>query len=272
MKKHIIKSFLYLILAISFFISVFPILWVLINASHHSAAVFRFPPYFWFGGQFMENFANLEASVHFIQIFLNSLIVALLQSFMVILISLMAAYAFAKFQFKGKNILFIIFLVSMMIPYQAPMLALFRFFAEMKLVGSYTALVLPGFFNIFAIFLLRQNFVSFPNELLECSRIDGCSEWRILFGIVLPNFLSPLAAVAIYVFIMSWNNFIWPLMITTEATRTLPVALSTLIGFSIIDYGQVMMGIILAILPIIVIFLSMQKYFIAGLTEGSIKS
>lgn len=261
----------YFILGLGFLLSIYPFFWALINASYDTSAVFRFPPHWVPGPKLWENIRGLETSVRFLHSFVNSSLVAIIQTILGILFAYMAAYAFAKFQFRGKNTIFTVFLLSMMIPIQAPMLAMFKFFADFKMIGTYQSLMLPGIFNIFAIFLLRQNMISFPNELLESSRIDGCGEWRILFTIVSPNFLAPLAAVAIYVFISSWNNFLWPLMITIEKTRTLPVALSTLRSFSIIDYGQVMAGIALAVLPILVLFLSMQKYFIAGLTEGSVK-
>ncbi|MFV0432299.1 MAG: carbohydrate ABC transporter permease [Alphaproteobacteria bacterium] len=274
------KILLYIFLIIIAFISLYPFIWTFINATHHTSAVYQYPPFWKFGGMFMENFNNLDESVHIKRVFMNSMIVAIVQTILTISIASMAGYAFAKFDFKGKKIVFSLLLFSMMIPYQATIVSLFRIFASLdfKILGvsfgldSYPALILPGLCNIFAIFLMTQNMKSFPYEIIEAARADGCNEFRIFSSIVVPNMRPAIAATSIFVFMSSWNNFMWPLVITASPEmRTLPVALSSLIGFSIIDYGQVMVGITISTIPIIIFFLLMQRQFIAAVTGSGVK-
>ncbi len=274
------KIAIYSGLSIVAFISLYPFLWTFINASHHTSAVYQFPPFWTLGGKFMENLNNLNDTVKIGRVFCNSLIVALIQTSLTLTIASMAGYAFAKFDFKGKKVVFSLFLFSMMIPYQATIVSLFRLFASLDFeifgmgfgIDSYPALILPGLCNIFAIFLMTQNMKSFPYEIIEAARADGCNEYRIFASIVVPNMKPAIAATSIFVFMTSWNNFMWPLVITaTPEMRTLPVALSSLVGFSIIDYGQVMVGITVSTIPIIIFFLLMQRHFIAAITGSGVK-
>lgn len=274
------KIAIYIFLSFVAFICLYPFLWTFINASHHTSAVYQYPPFWKLGGRFMENYHNLDETIKISRVFINSLIVAVVQTTLTLCIASMAGYAFAQFEFKGKKIVFSLFLFSMMIPYQATIVSLFRIFASVDFtilgldvgLNSYPALILPGLCNIFAVFLMTQNMKSFPYEIIEAARADGCGEYRIFGSIVLPNMKPAIAATAIFVFMTSWNNFMWPLVVTaTPEMRTLPVALSSLIGFSIIDYGQVMTGITISTIPIIIFFLFMQRHFIAAVTGSGVK-
>src|SRR5699024_5993246 len=183
-----------------------------------------------------------------------------------------AGFAFAKYTFKGRNLIFSLFLLSMMVPYQALVIPQFQLFASFDLLNSYTAIILPQIAYPFAIFLMRQNMQSIPTSLLEAARIDGSSEIGIFFKIVLPTMVPAIAAVSIFLFTHQWNNFLWPLItITTEDMYTLPVALATLAGLESIDYGVLMMGATISVLPIFIAFLLLQRYFIAGIIGGSVK-
>lgn len=278
--SQIKKTGLYIFLILMAFVCLYPFFWTFINATHHTSAVYKYPPFWTFGDQLAENFRNLNETVKISRVFVNSMIVAIIQTILTLSIASMAGYAFAQFEFKGKKLVFSLFLFSMMIPYQATIVSLFRLFAsiDFSLFGisfgldSYPALILPGLCNIFAVFLMTQNMKSFPYEIIEAARADGCNEYRIFATIVLPNMKPAIAATSIFVFMTSWNNFMWPLVITaTPEMRTLPVALSSLIGFSIIDYGQVMTGITISTIPIIIFFLLMQRHFIAAVTGSGVK-
>ncbi|WP_342587509.1 carbohydrate ABC transporter permease [Halalkalibacter urbisdiaboli] len=165
-----------------------------------------------------------------------------------------------------------IFMLSMMIPYQATLIPLFRMMVNFNLLNTYFALIAPQLFFPFAIFLMRQNFLSFPSSLIEASRIDGAGELKIFWSVVLPSMNPALAATSIYLFMMQWNNFMWPLVATTSKEMyTIPVALSSLIGISMIDYGQIMVGITIATIPIIIFFLMLQKQFISGMLGSAVK-
>ncbi|KHF27514.1 Lactose transport system permease protein LacG [Anoxybacillus sp. BCO1] len=139
-------------------------------------------------------------------------------------------------------------------------------------LNTYKALILPNLAYPFAIFLMRQNMLAFPNALIEAARIDGAGEWRIFFRIVLPSMRPALAATAIFLFMYQWNSFLWPLIaVSSTDMYTFPVALSSLFGLSRIDYGQVMAGVTLATVPIIVFFLSLQRHFISGMLGSAVK-
>lgn len=270
--KLVQKIGLYLFLLVFLFVSIFPFYWMFVGSTNDTSKMFTNPPTLSIGDQLAENVANLSGSVGIWRVLFNSVFVSL--SFVVISLTVctLAAYALSKFQFKGRNFIFITLLLSMMIPYQATIIPLFRLFASLNMLNTYFALIAPQLCFPFAIFLMRQNFLAFPTALIESARIDGAGEFKIFLRIVLPSMKPALAATAIYLFIMQWNNFMWPLVvISTEDMYTFPVALSSLIGFSIIDYGQVMAGITIATVPIIIFFLLLQRHFIAGMLGSAVK-
>ena len=163
-------------------------------------------------------------------------------------------------------------LLALMIPYHVTLIPLFEIFVKLDWLNTYQAVILPQLAYPFAIFLMRQNMQSIPTSLLEAARIDGSSELGIFFKIVLPTMVPAIAAVSIFLFTHQWNNFLWPLItITTEDMYTLPVALATLAGLESIDYGVLMMGATISVLPIFIAFLLLQRYFIAGIIGGSVK-
>ncbi|GER67584.1 lactose ABC transporter permease [Weizmannia acidilactici] len=263
---------LYVPLIIALFISIFPFYWMLVGATNNTSKMFTNPPTLSFGNRLMENLHNLNDSIGIYRVLFNSLFVSLMFVLLSLTVCTLAAYALSKFRFKGDKIIFTVLMLSMMIPYQATLIPLFRMLGSLHLLNTYFALIVPQLCYPFAIFLMRQNFLAFPDALIESARIDGAGELRIFFRIVLPSMKPALAATAIYLFMMQWNNFMWPLVATTSSDMyTFPVALSSLIGISIIDYGQVMMGITIATIPIIIFFLVLQKQFISGMLGSAVK-
>lgn len=156
----------------------------------------------------------------------------------------------------------------MMIPYQVLLVPQFILMTKLGWVGTYQAIILPGLANIFGIFLMRQNMLSFPNALIDAARIDGLGEFGIFFKIVLPNVKASLGALAIYMFMNQWNSFMWPLI---NNMYTFPVALAQLNGTTRIDYGEIMFGASMSAIPIIIVFLIFQRQFISGILGGAIK-
>ena len=234
--------------------------------------MFSNPPTLWFGDQFLTNFTNLNESINIWRVLFNSVFVSGVYVILALMVSTMAAYALAKFDFKGNKLIFTTFLLSMMIPYQALLIPQFRMMADYGLLNTYVALILPTVCTPFAIFLMRQNFMAFPTELIEAARMDGAGEMKIFFQIVIPSMKPALAATSIFLFLSQWNNFLWPLVVTTSTDMyTFPVALSSLKGVSIIDYGQINVGIMIATIPIIIFFLALQKHFIQGMLGSAIK-
>jgi lactose/L-arabinose transport system permease protein len=271
-KKRIQKISLYIALVIGSIASLFPFYWALIGATNESGKMFSKPPHLLPGDKLIENILNLNEQIGIGRVLFNSLYVSLTYTVVSLFICSLAAYAFAKFEFKGRNVIFTIFLVSMMVPYHATVIPLFKMMASWGWLNTYKALIFPNLAYPFAIFLMRQNMLAFPNSLIEAARIDGAGEWKIFFRIVMPSMKSALAATAIFLFMFQWNNFLWPLIAATSTDMyTLPVALSSLFGLSRIDYGQVMAGVTLATVPIMIFFLMLQRYFISGMLGSSVK-
>ncbi|MFS0821652.1 carbohydrate ABC transporter permease [Bacillus sp. 1P02SD] len=266
------KASIYLLLLIGIVISIFPFYWMLVGATNHTSKMFSNPPTLSFGDQFLTNFTNLNESINIWRVLFNSVFVSGVYVILALMVSTMAAYALAKFHFKGNKLIFTTFLLSMMIPYQALLIPQFRMMADYGLLNTYIALILPTVCTPFAIFLMRQNFMAFPTELIEAARMDGAGEMKIFFQIVIPSMKPALAATSIFLFLSQWNNFLWPLVVTTSTDMyTFPVALSSLKGVSIIDYGQINVGILIATIPIIIFFLALQKHFIQGMLGSAIK-
>ncbi|WP_373233046.1 carbohydrate ABC transporter permease [Cohnella sp.] len=264
--------FLYVCLTISAVVSLFPFYWAAIASTNESGKVFSKPPVLWPGGKFLENVSNLNDTIGIGRVMFNSLFVVVIYTALSLTVCTMAGYAFAKFRFTGRNALFAVFLLSMMVPYHALVIPLFKMMAAWGWLNSYQALILPNVAYPFAIFLMRQNMLAVPDAIMEAGRIDGVSEWGLFNRIILPSVKPALAATAIFLFMFQWNSFLWPLVAaSTKEMYTLPVALSSLFGLSRIDYGQVMAGVTLATGPIIVFFLLLQNHFISGMLGSALK-
>ena len=261
-----------ILLIIGVIISIFPFYWALVSASHESGKVFSKPPTLFFGDKFFNNLVNLNESIGIFRVLGNSLLIVTIYTLAALAVCTMAGYAFCKFKFKGRSFFFALFMISMMVPFHALVIPLFKLMAQLEWLNRYEAIILPNLAYPFAIFLMRQNLFAVPDQMLEAGRIDGVSEWGLFTKIVLPSIKPALAAVSIFLFMYQWNNFLWPLIaVQTKDMYTLPVALSSLFGLSRIDYGQVMVGVVLATGPIIVFFLALQKHFIAGVLGSAVK-
>ncbi|WP_246943832.1 carbohydrate ABC transporter permease [Bacillus pinisoli] len=272
MNKPLRKSFLYLFMVVGAIVSLFPFYWAMIGATNESGSMFSKPPVLVPGDQLIVNITNLNESIGIGRVLFNSLFVSTTYTIIALFVSTLAAYAFAKFRFRGRNLIFTIFLISMMVPYHATIIPLFKMMASLGWLNTYQALILPNLAYPFAIFLMRQNLLAFPDSLIEAGRIDGAGEWKIFFRIVLPSMKPALAATAIFLFMFQWNNFLWPLIaVSSTDMYTFPVALSSLFGLSRIDYGQVMAGVTIATVPIIIFFLALQRQFISGMLGSAVK-
>jgi len=270
--KLLKKTSLHIFLLIGVVISLAPFYWMVVGATNPSGDVLSFPPKLVPGNYLFENYKNLSESIDIVQAVLNSSVISIIYVLMSLLVCSTAGYAFAKYKFKGNNLIFASFLLAMMIPYQATIIPLFQVFGSLDWINTYRAVLLPQICYPFAIFLIRQNMKGIPDSLLEAARIDGAGELYIFFRIVLPTMKPTLAAVSIFLFTHQWNNFMWPLIVmTTQENYTRPVALSTLAGLNSIDYGQLMLGTTISVLPIMIVFLILQKHFVSGILGGSIK-
>lgn len=253
-------------------VSLVPFAWIVIAATHPTSQIFSRPPNFLPGAHLWTNLTNLQASTGFARVVFNSLFIATVFAVLAVVVCSMAGYGLAKHRFQGRGVVLVLILGSLMVPFHVTVVPLFRLLAEVGWLNTYQAAILPFVANAFGIFLMRQTFLSFPDELIEAARVDGAGELRIFYRIVMPAVRPSLAALVIYLFMFQWNNFLWPLVaLTTGDMYTIPVALSSLVGVSIIDYGQIMSGTAIAVLPIIVVFLVFQRQFISGLLGGAVR-
>jgi multiple sugar transport system permease protein len=202
----------------------------------------------------------------------NSLALAVLATALSLAFNVAAGYAFAKLRFAGRELLWRILLGLMLIPSQVAMIPLFLMLKEVGLVNTYAGVLLPSAANVFGIFLVRQYALSIPDELLEAARVDGAGELRIFTEIVLPVLRPILVTLAIFAFLGSWNDFLWPLIVLTDdAKQTLPVALASLGREHAGDSELMMAGAVVTIVPVLIVFLALQRYYMSGLLAGSVK-
>ncbi|MHA6512414.1 carbohydrate ABC transporter permease [Tessaracoccus sp. Z1128] len=267
-----VKVVSYLVLLGGAVASMVPFAWMIIAATHTTADLFGTPPPLVPGDQFLVNLVRLQESTGFARVMVNSLLIAVVYTVFSSLVSAMAGFALAKYQFRGRNLVFLFIMATMMIPMQVLLVPLFQIMASLGWINTYQAVIMPFLASAFGIFLMRQSFLNFPTSIIEAARIDGASDLRIFFTTVLPIARPQLGALMIYTFMSQWNSFLWPLlMLNDEAMYTIPVALNTMVGLSRVDYSGLMMGSLLTTIPMLVIFLLFQKQFVAGLLGGAVK-
>lgn len=272
LRRIVLRSPVYLVLAVASVLSLAPFAWMVIASTHTTSDLFASPLPILPGGEFWQNLGRIQESIGFGQVMFNSVLVAVLYTVFSSIVSIMCGYGLATYKFRGRGVLMGVILVTMMIPMQVLLVPLFQMMASAGWIDSYQALIVPFLANAFGIFLMRQGFLDFPTTLVEAARIDGASELRTFYRIVLPVAKPQIAALIIYTFISQWNSFIWPLlMLNTEDKYTIPVALNTMIGLSHVDYSGLMLGSLLATLPLFILFLVFQKQFVAGLLGGAVK-
>jgi arabinosaccharide transport system permease protein len=221
----------------------------------------------------LKNYEYLFTGDHdYFSWFGNSLFVTLVQTVLTLFISAWVGYGFAFYNFKGKNFLFICVLIEMMIPFEILMLPMYREIVAMKLTNHFIGIMLPYLAHPIAIFFFRQYLLSIPKELLDAGRIDGCSEYGIFLRLILPIMKPAFAAMAIFIGMNSWNNYLLPLLVLSDPSKfTLPIGLTSLLGPYGNHYTLLISGAVFSVLPIMILFFSAQKYFIEGMSTGSVK-
>jgi multiple sugar transport system permease protein len=264
----------YTILVIGAFSMIFPFLWMLLTSFMSNAQIFSYPPEFVPEPFLWQNYPDVAHKIPLFRYFINSLIVAAATVAGQIITCSLAAYAFARLNFKHKNILFFLFLATMMIPPQVNIVPLFFLMREFHWIDTYWALVIPGIFGGFGIFLLRQWFLSFPKELEDAAKIDGCNPLTTFWHIALPLAMPAIVTLGIFSFITSWNSFMWPLIVTnSDLMKTLPVGLAAFKGSfrETTEWAQLMAASVISVIPVIIVFILGQKYFIKGIMMGALK-
>ncbi|MBF2054651.1 MAG: carbohydrate ABC transporter permease [Candidatus Sericytochromatia bacterium] len=264
----------YTVLSLGAFSMLVPFLWMLATSLMSTAQIYAFPPKLMPDPLQWQNYPAAMDAVPLGRFFWNSLLVAVLTTAGQMVTASMAGYAFARLHFPFRNGLFLLFLATMMIPPQVNIVPLFMLMSRLGWIDTYAALIVPGLFGAFGIFLLRQWFLGFPVELEQAARLDGCNPFQIYWHVALPTALPALATLGIFTFISTWNSFLWPLIVTnSEMMRTLPVGLAAFKGAfrETTEWGQLMAAGVISVLPALGVFLIGQKYFIQGLMSGSLK-
>ncbi len=270
--RRLSRGALYLGLIAGGAMTLFPFAWMVSTSLKPDAELFTLPPRLIPSPFAPENYGRVAEAFPLGRFLLNSLIVALVSTTLQVFTSAMAAYAFGRFRFRGRDALFILYLATLMVPLQVTIVPLFVEMRFLGFVNSYQGLILPTIASAFGTFLLRQAILSLPRELEEAAFLDGASHWTVFSRIVLPLARPSLAAFGIFAFMASWNGFLWPLIVvSSQDLMTLPLGLSNLQGQYTTEWNLVMAGATVSVIPILVVFALAQRHVIRGVALSGIK-
>ncbi len=263
----------YLLLILMTFLSVFPFYWMFVIGSNDTSAINKFPPAMIPGTNFFVNAQKVFDNIEFFRAIMNSIVVSSLITLSVLFFCSIAGFAFAKLEFKFRNGLFVFLLATMMVPSQLGLIPSYMIISKLGWINSLNAVIVPAMVNAFGVFWMRQYIsATIPNELMDAGRMDGASNFRLYWNVVLPPIRPALATLGLITFMNVWNDFLWPLVVLKDrSVHTIQIALRTLNGAYYQDFAMILAGTFMATLPILVVFLIFSKQFIAGLTEGSVK-
>ncbi len=286
-RKTFARILLYALMIAIAVIMATPFVYMLSIAFKTPSEMIAYPPKFFPEGLYLDNFRQVWAKSNLSHYFLNTVIVSVVKTVLVVMVAALAAYPFAKLEFPFRDALFMLVLATLMIPYQVTLIPLFVLVKKIPLTGGNNifgvggtgllntlwALIIPGFVSPVGIFLLRQFISTLPDELFDAARIDGCSEFVIFSKMVLPLIKPALTALSIMTFQGAWNDFVWPLLVTQRpSVWTLQVALSQLqTQFSGSEWTQLMAGTVISVIPLLTVFMFGQRYFVEGVAFTGIK-
>ena len=271
-RERMTRVLLYVLLIMGAALALIPMVWMVSASLMPSGEASSFPPHFFPSKPTLEHYTDLFTRLNLGRYLLNSAFVALVVTSASLIINAMAGYAFAKLRFRGRDRLFRALSTGLVLPVQVAMLPLFLLLKNMGLINTYWGVIIPGLASIFGIFLVRQYALAIPDEMLDAARVDGASELRIFWSIVVPGIMPILATLSIWTFLATWNDFMWPLIVLSDSSHyTLHVALSNLSGEHVQDTELMMAGSVLTIIPVMLVFLFLQRYYIQGVMAGSVK-
>jgi multiple sugar transport system permease protein len=272
MRRVLVAMLLYGALGAGAVLTILPLLWMVSASLMPAGEATSVPPPLYPSTVTFEHYQALFTRMHLARHALSSTLVASASTLISLFFNSLAGYAFAKLRFPGRERIFAALLAALVIPAQVSMLPLFLMLKELHLVNSYWGVVIPSLASVFGIFLVRQYALSIPDSLLDAARIDGAGELRIYWSLVLPFCRPVLVTLAVFTFLGSWNDFLWPLIVLADDDLyTLPVALANLLGEHAQDTELMMAGSVLTVLPVLVLFIALQRHYIAGIMGGAIK-
>ncbi|MEU1687854.1 carbohydrate ABC transporter permease [Micromonospora sp. NPDC005707] len=272
-RDRVAKAILYAVLLLGLLAVAGPFLWMALSSLKPEREIRDVPPTWWPETVTLDNFRGLFSRLDFPLYFFNSALVATLVMVGNLLFCSLVGYALAKLRYPGKRALFLAVLGMLMVPGMVTFVPQFVLVSNMGLTNTYAGLILPFVVGPFGVFLMRQFLQSIPDELIEAARVDGAGEFRIFWRVVLPLCRPALATLGILTFLASWNNFLWPLVVaTTEDKYTLPVALALYsVGENERNYGLLLAGAVVVVLPVLIVFLFLQRHFLRGIATTGIK-
>lgn len=266
----------YFIMFFTGIVFMFPLVWAFISSLKPENDIVSYPPKWIPEIASLENYILVLVKYPYVKWAINSVIITVLSTLFILAISSLASYAFGRLHFKGKKIMFTIVVSMLLIPIQAYIVPLFLLVSELGILNTHASIILVSGANVTSVFILTTFFKGIPNELEEAARIDGCKDFGIFARIMLPLSKPALSAVAILTFISSWNSFLWPLIsIRQDALKPLPVGIAQFMGSAgsnaQFQYGTALAGASMAVIPSIIVFLSLQRYFVEGIASAGIK-
>jgi ABC-type glycerol-3-phosphate transport system permease component len=266
------RILLYVVLIATSIMMIVPFYWSLSTSLKLEQNVFANPPQWIPNPLTFTNYIEVLTRIPFLRYFANSVFVATIVTLGHVFFDTLAGYAFGKLRFPFRDQIFFIMLLALMVPFQVNLIPIYKIMATFHWIDTYWALIIPNLTSIFGIFLMRQFMMTIPNELLDAARIDGCSEFGVFRRIALPLALPGIATLVIFTFMGVWNDFLWPrLVLNSDKLLTLPVGLALLQMKNTSNQAQIMAGTVLTALPMIIVFLFMQRQFIEGMTAGALK-
>lgn len=266
------KAVTLVILLVLALAAIIPLYWMVVTAIQRPTLTMQFPPEWIPSEPTLDNFRTFFSRPYVWDWTFNSVVVAVTVTTLQIFASALAGYTFAKKRFIGSQVIFWLYIGSMMVPDQVTLVPLYLLMSKLRFVDSFKGLVLPGLAGPFGVFLMKQYISTLPSELIDAAKIDGCSEWGIFQRVVLPLSKPGLAVLAIFTFVGQWNSFTWPLIVTSSSSmRTLPVGLALLQEEVPMQFALLMAGATYAAIPMLIVFLSFQRYFLEGVTVGALK-
>jgi multiple sugar transport system permease protein len=249
-----------------------PVVWMFLTAFKAESDIVAFPPTLWPRSLSLEHFGEIWTQIPFAQLYLNSFIFAGSVTVISLLLDSMAAYALARLKFRGSGLVTIMVLLLLMLPFQVTLIPLYDMLSGWGLTNTLPGLIIPRVTNAFGIFFLRQFFLSLPSDLEEAARVDGASEWRIYWQVIMPLARPALLTLGLFHFQYNWNDLLWPLIMSNDmSTATLPAGLALFMGQHVVQYGMLMAGAVLATLPVVVFFLLIQRSFVQGIATTGLK-
>jgi multiple sugar transport system permease protein len=272
MKRGIATLVLHAALAAGALLTLLPLVWMVSASLMPPGEASAVPPRLFPSAPTLEHYRVLFARGGLARALVNSVLLASAVTCIALVLNALAGYGFAKFRFAGRDRIFRVLLAALVVPGQVAMLPLFLMLRGLGLVNSYAGVIVPGMASVFGIFLIRQQALGVPDSLLDAARVDCAGEVRIFRALAVPLLAPVLVTLAVFTFMGTWNDFLWPLIVLADADLyTLPVALANLAGEHVQDTELMMAGAVLTILPVLVLFVFLQKYYVAGIMSGAVK-